>query len=177
MLRQNTLRQLLEVFRIFWVSHGKELPLQQSYQEAVRRVAKDHGVTYQTIGDGCRRRLKLRDISELYTLLEKWAKGDAGGIIALLKRNTDSNDHAGIENFFHNPLLASPNSSMDVNLHQEEIKSEIFSVRLPQKEARTLRAIAEIEGVSATEILMPLISKSLRQKIKEFAQGIIQNEK
>lgn len=176
MLRQSTLRQLLEVFRIFWASYGKELSLRRSYQEAVRRVAKDLGVTYQTIGDGCRRRLKLRDIGELYALLEKWTQGDAGGITALLKRNTDSNDHAEIENFFRNPLRTSVHPHTNVNAHQEEIKSEVFSIRFPEKEARMLRAIAEIEGISVSEMLAPLISNSLRQKIKDFAQGIINNE-
>src|SRR5688572_19600734 len=100
MMTVKTVQQLLQVFRLFRDNHASGKPLHRSYHDAVRDVARLHSVTYQTIGDGCRRRLRLKDIGELYELLAAWVKGDPHGLIQQLKQNSDLSTHAEIDQFF-----------------------------------------------------------------------------
>ena len=53
---------------------------------------------------------------------------------------------------------------------------QIFSFRLPEKEARMLKALAEIEGISVSEFLGEFVSESVKSKMKTFAQRIIQEK-
>ena len=86
MMTPKTVEQLLQVFRLFRDNHASGKPLHTSYHDAVREVARLNSVTYQTIGDGCRRRLRLKDINELYELLAAWVKGDSRGLVQQLKQ-------------------------------------------------------------------------------------------
>jgi hypothetical protein len=175
MLKSNTIQQLLEVFAIFYNSHSKGNPINRSYHEAVRRVAQKYGVTYQTIGDGCRRRLKLNDVSQLYSLLQRWIEGDPNDLIAVLKGNTDSHNYEGIDRFFRIPPAVSNHSEKYGPVQTNAIRTETFSFQLPEKDARILRATSEISGISVPEMLNQIVSTSIRDKIKELAREIIQD--
>ena len=175
MLKSNTIRQLLEVLAIFYKSHSRGIPINRSYHEAVRRVAQEYGVTYQTIGDGCRRRLKLNDVGQLHSLLQRWMEGDPHGLIEVLKGNTDSHNHEEIDRFFRTPPTVSNHSEKYGPVQINATRAETFSFQLPKKDARILRATSEISGTPVPEMLTQIVSKSIREKIKEMAHEIIQD--
>lgn len=160
---------------IFHNSHSKGVPINRSYHEAVRRVSQKYGVTYQTIGDGYRRRLKLNDVGELYTLLERWIEGDPRGLISVLKTNTNSHNHEEIERFFKIPPSVTNHSEKYGPVKTNAFGTETFSFQLPQKDARILRATSEISGVPVPEMLTQIVSKSIREKMKELAREMIQD--
>lgn len=175
MLKLNTIRQLLEVLTIFYNSHLKGNPINRSYHEAVRKVAQKYGITYQTIGDGCRRRLKLNDVGQLYSLLQRWVEGDPHGLIAVLKGNTNSHNHEEIERFFRTPPAVPNQSEKYGPVQTNSIRTETFSFQLPEKDARILRATSEISGTGVPEMLAQIVSKSIRDRMKELAREITQD--
>ena len=169
----HTVQQLLQVFRHFRDNHASGMPLHRSYREAVRAVKDAHAVTYQTVGDGCRRRLGLKDISELYELLAAWVKGDPHGLARQLKDNSDPSAHAEIDQFFlgTQPALVENRKIPAKALSQDD--SEALSFRMPSNDARMLRALAELEGVSVGELTARFVCEAVRNRITVVARGII----
>ena len=100
MMTPQTIEQLLQVFRKFRDNYATGMQFHRSYQEAVRTIADAHSITYSTVGDGCRRRLGLKDINELYVLLAVWVKGNSSGLVQQLKDNAEPSSHAEIDQFF-----------------------------------------------------------------------------
>lgn len=175
MMTPQTVQQLLHVFRSFRDNHKSGMPLHRAYQEGVRTVADAHSITYQTVGDGCRRRLGLSNISELYELLAVWVKGDPRRLVRQLKETSDPSSHGEIEQFFsegdatpaeiRKALLKGPSSD----------ETEIFQFRLAMRDARMLKALAELEGVSASELIGRTISTAVRDRMAAVARGIIKS--
>jgi len=93
-------RQILPLLRFFRSRYRKGQPVHKAYRDAVREVAENTAVTYQTIGDACRRRLGLKKIDELYGLLERWVGGDAMPLATKLKIASAPPVHAAIDAFF-----------------------------------------------------------------------------
>lgn len=173
MMKPHTVQQLLQVFHNFRDNHSSGMPLHRSYHEAVRVVADSHSVTYQTIGDGCRRRLRLNDINELYELLAAWVKGDPRSLVRQLKESSDPSAHADIDQFFSGAQPApaeNRKASLKTSSHDE---SETLSFRLPAHDARMLRALAELEGVSVGELTARVVSEAARDRMTAVARGII----
>lgn len=162
-MKGQTVEQLLLVFRSFRERYARGKPLHKAYQEAVREVADGHAVTYQTIGDGCRRRLKLNSIRELYALLACWMEGDPEPLAKQLKAASDPSAHDDITEFFGSE--ARPATS--------DNRFDTFSMRLPERGARMARALAEIEGVSTSELLSRLVESAVAEKMKLVAQAIL----
>ena len=175
MMKHQTVEQLLLVFRLFREGYAAGTPLQKSYQRAVRSVAERYGVRYQTIGDGCRRRLMLDRIEELYDLLTHWVGGDSGPLVKQMKAASDPSTHDDITEFFE-PSGESPAiTSGGDRIPPSEIDFETITVRLEEREARMLRALAEIEGISPPRLLSDLASSGIRQKMERLAQSILRS--
>ncbi len=173
MMTVKTVRQLLQVFRLFRENYLQGTSFPRSYHDAVRQVAKDHSVTYQTIGDGCRRRLRLNDINELFELLDTWIKGGPKQLIMQLKDNAEPAAHQQIEEFFsmrHQASIEKPNMSA---VQIQDAGFEALTFRLPKRDARMLRALAELEGTSVPELIGRHLSKTVQNRMKELARGII----
>lgn len=166
-----TVQQLLQVFRIFRENLERGIPLHRSYHEAVRSVAQSYSVTYQTIGDGCRRRLRLNDISELFALLSAWLQGDPNRLVHQLKVNSESSAHAEIDRFFTEGTVVTSQKQKAPIKALASNDFETISFRLLRNDARMLRALAELEGVSVGVVIGGLISESVRPRIK----GIVEN--
>ncbi len=169
MITRKTIDQILQVLEITRNKYISGMPLHKSYPDAVRDIADRYSVTYQTIGDGCRRRLNLNDISELYLLLEEWLNGNPNNLIAQLKEQSGPNSHHGIDSFFNkfdsNEAPAGPILSKDD-------QTETFPFRLPLSEARLLRALSDIEGSSPPELIGKIMQQAVKQKMKDFAKQI-----
>jgi len=175
MMTPQTVQQLLQVFRAFRDNHKSGMPLHRAYQEGVRAVADAHSITYQTVGDGCRRRLGLNDIGELYELLASWVKGDPRELVRQLKEHSDPTAHAQIEQFFSdgNTVPAELRKASQKGPTSDE--TEVFQFRLPAREARMLKALAELEGVSASNLISNTISAAVRNRMAVVARGFIEN--
>jgi hypothetical protein len=175
MMTPRTIQQLLQVFRTFRDNYASGMPLHRCYHEAVRAVATTHSVTYQTIGDGCRRRLKLDDINQLYELLTAWVKGDPRGLARQLKENADRAAHDEIDQFFstgQTPISEKPKVSAKALTSEEP---ETITFRLPAREARMLRALAELEGVSVSELTGLVVCTAVRNRMAAAARTIIKD--
>lgn len=175
MMTPQTIQQLLQVFRSFRDNHKSGMPLHRAYQEGVRSVADAHSITYQTVGDGCRRRLGLNDIGQLYELLAAWVKGDPRGLVRQLKENSDPSAHAEIEQFFAGGDAAPVEIRKASPKSPSTDETEVFQFRLPARDARMLKALAELEGVSASDLISNTISAAVRDRMAVVARGIIRN--
>ena len=171
MITSQTVEQLLLVFRLSRERYARGEPLRRSYQRAVREVADRHSVRYQTIGDGCRRRLKLNDISELYTLLRRWLDGDPEPLANQLKAVSDPTAHDDIAGFFGSPTPSAKVTPRQAGAATSDDKDATFSFRLPEHDARKLRALAELEGVSPPELINKFVAAAVVEKMKLVAQG------
>lgn len=165
-MNSHTIDQLLHVFRLFCERHAKGVPLRKSYTKAVREVANFESVTYQTIGDGCRRRLQLNKIDELYALLQQWVEGNPEPLMNQLKAASDHSAHDKIAAFFKSNVSSARVTHRQVMHATSEVKIETFSVRLSEHDTRVLRALAEIEGISPSEVLGELVGPAAVERLK-----------
>ena len=164
MITPHTVKQLLQVFHLFHANHTRGMPLNRSYHEAVRSVAEGSSVTYQTIGDGCRRRLELTSINELYEMLSAWVRSESRALLNQLKKCSDPAAHAEIERFFSMTEVTTPSKP------KPSFESVAVSLRLQARDARLLRALAELEG---EEVIARVVSGAVRERMKVVARGLI----
>ncbi len=175
MMTPNTVQQLLEVFRLFHNHFSGGVPPHRAYQDAVREVAKKYSVTYQTIGDGCRRRLKLDNIHELHVLLSSWTKGEPGPLTKQLKANSDPNTHFVIDELFQGTGESTvPVSDSNASPSVKD-GFETYSFRLRERDALKLRALSGIERRSPSEIISDSVSVAVRERMRAFAQVLVAN--
>ena len=127
-------------------------------------------VAYQTIGDACRRRLGLTHINELYEMLSAWLRGESRALVSQLKKHSDPVSHADIEKFFSTTKPATtfkPSSSSDVSTKEETV---VVPLRLQARDARLLRALAELEGEWAIALM---VSNAVRDRLKIVARELM----
>lgn len=82
---------------------GKPEPLRSVRIRAVRRIAEQRGVDYQTIADAYIRRLApdIRRTPAFDRLVEEWLASDSPALQRILERHTlDRGDPARIRQFF-----------------------------------------------------------------------------
>lgn len=170
MMTPHTVQQLLQVFRLFHENHARGMPLNRFYHEAVRTVAKNFSVTYQTIGDGCRRRLELTNINELYEMLSAWLRGEPHALLSQLKKHSDPTAHAEIEKFFSATELTAPSRTRTSSIVSSKEEFEVVPSRLQARNARLLRALAELDGAEA---IARMVSSAVRDRMKMVARGLI----
>ncbi len=168
MLTPGTLDQILEVLRDFKASYAGGDSLRGAYQQACRTVSKREGVAYQTIGDACRRRLGLTNISEFRRLLQEWVNGNPSELMGALKRNTSRAEHYRIDGFFEGHPSKEGASVIEPSRSREEPQWETFSFRLDQKSARSLRALGEMKGQSVPELLAETVSEYVEEHLTEL---------
>jgi hypothetical protein len=99
-LTPGSVQQLLEVLDRTRRNFKQGVPQPTAYQDAVRDVSRHYGVTYQTIGDLCRRRLAFREISEFMFLLDRWLRGDSEQLRRRLRQRSAPTTHDIIDRFF-----------------------------------------------------------------------------
>jgi hypothetical protein len=178
MLDPKSLRQVLEVLRDARSYYSGGDSLERGIQMAIRQIAKAYNVRYQTIGDGCRRRLGLQDISEFRKLVKDWIDGDGRGLIDVLKRHTNQGNLKIIEGFFQESQkeiresVARPIKPSTF----EDSRLTVFSFRLPNEEAKNLRALAALEEKTIPEWIAGLVSDALKSLLKNWATDFIKKE-
>ena len=175
MMGRQTVQQLLDVFRNFRDNHQSGMPLHRAYQKGVRTVADAYAITYQTVGDGCRRRLGLKKINELYGLLNAWAKGEPRGLMRQLIANSDPSSRVEIEQFFSARAGAEDETRKASPKGLSRDEAEIFQFRLPAPDSRFLKALAELQGISPSDLIAQTMSVAVRERMAAAARSFIQN--
>ena len=174
MLTPHTVQQVLQVFRLFRINHSAGMPVNHSYHEAVRKVAETYSVAYQTIGDGCRRRLELTNINQLYEMLSAWMRGEPRELLRQLKEHADPAAHSEIDRLFSTTEPVSSPKPRPSVIPTSIDESETVSFRLKARDARMLRALAELEGISVGEITGRIVAAAVHDRMKVVARGFIE---
>jgi hypothetical protein len=171
MLKSRSVEQLLAVLNSFAGRYDNgEKSAVKAFQGAVDDVRKKYGVAYQTIGDLCRRRLKLRSINEFYNLLEQWKIfGNFKPLEETIKRNAKSETHQKITDFF----AGTHNVPFVGDVSKSSLPEESFTFHLRTDIAKKLKILSVGESFS-----IPLwLSKKISQTVEEQYKGWISKEK
>jgi hypothetical protein len=177
-LQRRTIDQILSVLKLFRDDYNAGHSLRDACHTAIRKTADRSSVTYQTIEDGCRRRLGLQVVDEFHELLDKWMKGNPSPLKQALMRVSSSSDHHLITSFFVSPTHEKPTDPLPQNPPLRQITplvsestnqadSETFTFRIPSVKARLVKAIAEIEGQSVGAWLAQAISENVTNKWRD----------
>lgn len=173
MMKHRSTLQVLRVLKAFRERFDHGRPLHRAYQEAVRDVAGQLGLTYQTLGDSCRRRLGLASINAFYKLLAHWTEGDPGPLAERLIAASEPAAHDDIRAFFATkPSRGSWQPARGV-ITDSGPMGERISIELPGAEARMLRALAELDNVAPTELLSRLARTTVRERMRQLARSIL----
>jgi hypothetical protein len=181
-MTHRSVQQLLEVLGGTARHHRNGTPFPAAYHDAVRDASKRFGVTYQTIGDLCRRRLGLTDITEFMDLLGGWLHGQHEPLQRRIKEQANPGTHGLIDQFFAigdvgdiAPIALSERNGVQDrsgSYHERPAGPEEIRVRLNPDLAQRLR-LAQLAGIGATieEAAVALLERGFeveRPAIKRF---------
>ncbi|MBI5076585.1 MAG: hypothetical protein HZB62_15650 [Nitrospirae bacterium] len=157
MLTTKTLDQILGVLELTKKYYATGISPSKAYQKSVKEIAHSNSVRYQTIADGCCRRLNLDDINKFIHLLKEWLLGEPRGLKALIAGNIRKSDEYKIDEFFGHPIFASPVNSQSAG--KIEGLFNVITLKAPRSTANQLRALAEAEGRSPEDFALGIINK------------------
>jgi hypothetical protein len=169
MLKSKSVEQLFAVLNRFKVRYSGGESVPKAHQGAVDDVRRDYDVTYQTIGDLCRRRLGLKSINEFHSLLEKWLSGDYMPLMEILKKNTKEKNNQKISEFFG--VTSGPSFQRDVP--KLDLQDESFTFRLRANIAKKLKVLSVMGG----ESLPAWLSKTICQVVEEQYKNWLSKQK
>lgn len=159
MLTQESLEKIFEVLAKIKIFHANGYPLEKARHKATEEVARKYGITYQTIEDGYRRRLGLRNIHEFQIMLEEWIRGDSKNLTSTLEMKTDKINHMRVHQFFKNDTKvvinkkSAKNKSILINL-TDDIYNKIMILSKQSRKASSEWLTAKIEQIISDEYLI-----------------------
>ena len=165
-LQIKSTEQILEVIQIARNDFQAGLPIKDSYNTAVQQISQKYHITYQTIADGCTRRLGRIRAEQFRGLLMESFSGNHDPLISTLKRHSSLDTHKLIDKFFSNQ---NPIQSKNKNTPS----SEVFSFRLNDTEAKKIRTIASIQGITVQEWITNTVTDIANKKLKAWAKEIL----
>lgn len=98
--------EVLSVLRLIRTPSPQALSLEQVRRRrlaAAKYVARDRGITHETVRDACTRQLEphIRGIAEFDEMVRDWVAGDGRELrAALLQHTVDVSDSAAVDRFF-----------------------------------------------------------------------------
>jgi len=161
-MRWETIEQILKVTTIAAQKSAQGYGIDQSYQKGVERVSQDYSVTYQTIGDACRRRLGLDNIGEFKIMLKAAIEGDESDLRGLLLRKTPKSYHERIEDFF--------SKLKNGRFTTEEKPPDTFvsyTIQLRKNDSDILSALSQLLGRKPEEILAEISIEAVKERMKK----------
>ncbi len=175
MLERKTVEQILEVLKIVRGHYAAGLSLIKAYQKSVAEVATLYDVRYQTIADGCRRRLGLKDRDQFVELINRWLNGDSTRLIALIKKEADKRVHPTIDTFFGGSETVA--NQFDLREHVKKIEAKTFGVVRPiGSESAILSCRVDREVAQRIEILSGSCGKSVGEWLSERVRSIVESD-
>jgi|GEM_PF-6012166 hypothetical protein len=171
MLSEKTLDQILGVLELTSKYCKAGLPTAKAYQKSVKDIAHKYSVRYQTIADGCRRRLNLDNVNEFMELLTEWLSGNPAPLKDLLVKNIDQMDEYKVENFFDHKLVTT--STKTESERKVEDSFEVITVKAPRNIVSQLRALAESEDKSLQDLINIIVKQYVDQHYVEYVRKLI----
>lgn len=160
----NTLEQILKVVDFAAKHYSSGNGIDHSYQYGVKRVRQEYNVAYQTIGDGCRRRLGLDDIGEFKRMLQTALEGNPSQLRDLLLRKTSQSYHDKINDFFSK--LAKGESISETKT--KEMDPPItYTIKLRKSDSDILLALAQLLGGKPEQILSDVTVEAIKERMKK----------
>ena len=170
MLTEKTIDQILGVLDLTAKNYESGLPVPKAYQKSVKDIARRYSIRYQTIADGCRRRLGLDNVNQFIQLLKEWLDGQPSRLKDLLTKNAGDFEQYRIENFFDNKEVSPPNLTAERNV---EDMLEVFSLKVPQNLAAQFRALSEAKGESIQDLTISIIREYVDKNYIEYLKNVI----
>lgn len=170
MLTEKTIDQILGVLDLTAKNYESGIPVSKAYQKSVKDIAKRYSIRYQTIADGCRRRLGLDNINQFIELLKEWLGGQPNKLRDLLTKNAGDYEQYRIKNFFDKKNLTPPNITVERNI---EDKLGVVSLKIPQTIAAQFCALAEAKGESIQDLTISIIKEYVDKNYIEYLKNII----
>jgi len=170
MLTEKTLDQILGVLELTSKYCEAGLSIPKAYQKSVKDIANKYSVRYQTIADGCRRRLNLDNINEFIKLLNEWLGGSPSQLKELLLNNVGNLDEYKIENFFDlNKTLPTETSVQ----RKVEDTFEVITFKTNRNIASQLRSLADSEGKSVQDYMNFIIKGHVDKHYVEYVKKLV----
>ncbi len=170
MLTEKTLNQILGVLELTSKYCETGLPLQKAYQKSVKNIAHKYSVRYQTIADGCRRRLNLDNINEFISLLDEWLGGNPSNLKRLLLKNVGNLEEYKIENFFDHIRTSSQEALIE---RKVENSFEVITFKTTRDVASKLRSLADAEGENIQDYMNVIIKNHVDKHYVEYLKQLI----
>jgi hypothetical protein len=168
MLEPHSVDQVLRVLELTRQNKRLGFGTAEGCSRAIRQVAKESNVRYQTIGDGCRRRLGLTDMSEFHRLLEDWLRGDGSRLASTIKKNSSRVAHSRIDRFFDgsSSATAANGSVMSTPATARGANSKPLRITLNDVDARMLRVLAQLEDREPERLAVELLTGVTRDRLR-----------
>lgn len=170
MLEPHSVDQILRVLEFFRQNKRLGFDTGSACSRAIQQVAKESNVRYQTIGDGCRRRLGLVDMSEFHRLIEDWLRGNARPLAVVLKQNSAKSVGPRIDAFFADqPRATKRADDVTPGLRTGPVKvvdSNPVRITLSDTDSRMLRVLAQIEDRQPDMLGVELLSAGVRERLR-----------
>ena len=132
-LNSNSADQLMYLLIKFKEYDRLGFGVQDAYRQSVSKTSNKYGVTYQTIGDLCRRRLALENIYQFYDVLQDWIDGDPSSLKNLIGKHVSSSDQIRI-----NELLLNGKSEVNDDIRDEPKEFDSFRLSLDKNMVKHL---------------------------------------
>ena len=161
-MRWKTVEQILKVIAIAAQNFNQGDDIDHSYQHAVNQVSKEYDVTYQTIGDACRRRLGLDHIGDFKAILKAALEGNSIDLRNLILSKTPTSYHNRINEFFSNLK-----SGGDITKPQDSETYVNYTIQLKKSDSNVLSALAELLGGKPEEILAEVAVGAVKDRMKK----------
>ncbi len=171
MLTEKTLDQILGVLDLTEKYCRNGMSLSKAYQKSVKEIALKYSVRYQTIADGCRRRLNLNNVNEFMELLREWLAGNNQKLKDLLSKNINAFKQYKLDNFFKETGQALSSAERQPRKVEETVESILFSI--PSSIASQLRTIAEAKGETIQDLSSLIINEYVTANYVEYLKDLI----
>ena len=170
MLTEKTINQILGVLDLTVKNYESGLPVPKAYQKSVKDIAHKYSIKYQTIADGCRRRLGLDNVNQFVELLYEWLGGQPNRLRDLLLKNAADFEQYRINKFFDQKEISPQNFTVERNV---DVSFETISLKISQNIALQFRALAEVEGKTIQDLSGSLIKEYVDKNYVEYLKRII----
>jgi len=142
-------------------------------------VRKSYNVTYQTIEDGCRRRLGLTSIDDFRRMLSEYFNGNPTNIKSTLLEHTDIDLHNKIQDYFGGGVISVVKTGHKVQeqpftKHIPEKTTEVFSFRLDEETSKKLRLLLGYNGISTSEWISKIVTMKVNEDLQELLKLLVE---
>lgn len=178
MLTEKTVDQIIGVLELTEKYFKSGIPAPKAYQRSVNEIAQNYSIKYQTIADGCRRRLGLGNANQFIELLKEWLSGQPDDLRKLLTKHSGESEQYKIDKFFDRTRSVLHETTPPINLEEQ---FELLSIRIPQNTSFQLRTLAESKRESvqdfANKIIKEFVENNYVEYLKTFLNSLPQKQR